>query len=324
VDGDERPYLIGGALTVESALSKEKILGHSSEQGLQSLEYTPTGFAGGDYDIPFAKLKINVVADRGIMVQDDLFRDTELKAKVTVVNTLEAPRILGNVDLIQGKMAFKDRVFQIQSANAVFDNPNITNPQFNLTATTEVSNTKVQLYASGRIPNKWKLDLSSNPAMSESEILSLLAVGNVETDPTKRIYGLSVDRSAVQQGEAAQMLLQSLDFNREVQEKTGLEFQLDEYANTLQGQSIFSRSVGETVSPKIIVKKRIGDRVTLSYGSTVGVDTNRSSEATAEFRLTNGLSLLGVWDSYEFETLEQQMDSQSSYGFDLKAQKRFR
>src|SRR6185437_9235907 len=99
-----------------------------------------------------------------------------------------------------------------------FDNPNVINPQFNLTATTDVSNTKIQIYASGR-PSKPKVDLTSNPTMAESEILSLLALGNAQTDASKRIGNIASDRSAVQQGEAASLLLQSLDFNREVQEK---------------------------------------------------------------------------------------------------------
>jgi hypothetical protein len=172
--------------------------------------------------------------------------------------------------------------------------------------------------------NKMKVDLTSNPSMSESEILSLLALGSVPTDSSKRL-GVATDRSAVQQGEAMDILLQSMDFNREVQEKTGFEFQFNEYENTLQGQSIFSRSANETtVSPKIVVKRRIGDRVTLSYGSTVGVDVNKQTEANAELHVTPGFSVIGVWDTYEFSDLQQRMDSQSSYGFDLKLQKRFK
>jgi hypothetical protein len=161
--------------------------------------------------------------------------------------------------------------------------------------------------------------------MAESEILSLLALGNLPTSASQKIANLGTDRSAVQQGEAASLLLQSLDFNREVQEKTGFEFQLNEYENTIQGQSIFSRNLTETtVAPKIVVTRRIGDRVTLSYGSTVGVDVNKQTEASAELHVTQGFSLIGIWDSYEFNNLQQKLDSQSSYGFDLKLQKRFK
>jgi hypothetical protein len=320
VNGEERPYLVDGSLVIDSAMSKENILGRKDEQGLKTLQYTPLNTSQGDLDVPLVKLKIDVLADHNVFVKNDLF-DLEMKAKLTLVNTLDAPRIIGTADMVQGKMTFKGRVFQIQSFNAVFDNPNVINPQFNLTGTTDVSNTKVQLYASGRV-SKWKLDLTSNPAMAESEILSLLAIGNSAT--SSKFANLGVNNTTAQQGEAAELVLESLDFNREVQEKTGLQFQLDEYSNTLQGQSVFSRSVTETVSPKIIVKKKLGDKVTLSYGSTVGVDTNRSTEASAEYSLTPGLSVLGIWDTYEFEDLEQRMDSQSSYGFDLKLQKRFK
>lgn len=324
VNGEDRPYLIDGALVVESALSKEKMIGSKQEEGLKSLQFAPANSGQLSLGNSLFKLKIDVNAENGIQVQNDLFFDTELKAHVTVVNTLEAPRILGSAELIQGKMKFKDRIFQVQSGSALFDNPNLINPQFNLSAATDVSNTKISLYASGR-PNKFKIDLTSNPAMNESEIISLLALGNLSSDATKRIAGISSDRSAVQQGQAASLLLQSMDFNREVEEKTGFEVQLNEYENTVQGQSIFSRSAGESmVAPKIVVKRRIGDRVTLSYGSTVGVDVNKQTEANAELRVSPGFSVIGVWDTYDFNDLQQKRDSQSSYGFDFRLQKRFK
>ena len=77
-------------------------------------------------------------------------RDVEVKAHVRIVNTLEAPRILGDAEVIQGKLVFKDRAFTIDSANVNFDSPTVINPSFNLVSSTDVNGIKVQLFASGR------------------------------------------------------------------------------------------------------------------------------------------------------------------------------
>jgi translocation and assembly module TamB len=326
VTGDDRPYLVSGSLVADGAVIHEKVMGQKQNAASQSLLYTPSasGRSGAtESDLPLFKLKIDVAAERGIMVQNDLF-DAEMKAHVSVVNTLAAPRILGSAEIVQGKLSFKDRQFQIQSAAAKFDNPAVIDPTFNMTATTDVGSTKVQLYASGR-PSNIKLDFTSNPAMSEPDILSLLALGSGTLDNRNKFAGVGTDRSQVQQGEAASLLLQSMDFNRDLQDKTGFEIQLDETVNPLQGQSIFNAKspTEQTAQPKIVVRRRIGNRLSLSYGSTVGVGANKQNDFNAELQLTPGFSAIGVYENYETQE-ETRKDTQSSYGIDLKVQKRFK
>ncbi len=318
VSGDRIPYLISGSTVVESALSREKVMQKRSGDSLKAARYTPPPTLARASDYPKFKLDIDVRADGNVVIQNDLF-DAVAKGHLKVVNTLDTPRILGNAELIQGKMIFKDRVFQIQSAAAEFDNPTVINPRFTLTANTDVSGIKVQLYASGNI-ERWKAELSSNPVMPESEIISLLALGMSASD-TRRLS--ASDRTVFEQGEAASLLLHSLDFNREVEEKTGVQIQLDETVNQLQGSSIFRpQSTAESAAaPKIVIRKKIADKVDLSYGSTVGVGAANQREVNAEVKVTPNLSVVGVWD--DFETLDTK-DKQTSYGLDVKLQKRFK
>ncbi len=321
VSGDQAPYLVAGDIDIDSALSKEKVLQGAQSTALKAVQYTPPPgtFKAGDY--PLFKLKINVRAEKNIIVQNELF-DAELKARLTIVNTLEAPRLLGNVDLVQGKMAFKGHNFQIQSMGANFDNPAVINPKVNLTARTEISGVKVQLYAAGTVDDSknLKVELTSTPAMSESDILSLLTIG-MTTNDTKRLS--SSDLAAVQQGEAASLLLNSLDFNREIADKTGLQLQLDESVNPYVGASVFNRqTAGETsVAPKIVVRKQVTRDVDVSYGSTVGVGSGSEQEVNVELKVSPAASFIGVWDNYQ--SLDTG-DRQTSYGLDFKLQKRFR
>ena len=263
------------------------------------------------------------------MIQNDLFRDVQAKGSLTLVNTLDAPKILGRVELIQGKILFKNHVFQIQNATADFDNPNIINPRFDLNATTEVNGVRIQMYATGRTDKTKdiKIELTSHPAMAESEILSLLAVGLTSVDAKKLN---STDLSTVQQGEAASLVLHSLDFNRDLEEKTGFQIQLDDTLNPRQGISAF-KSQGLTdsqISPQIIIRRKLGDRVSLSAGSTVGLGSNKYNQINLDYSVNNNMSVIGVYNNY---TISDSADLQStsnpsgySLGLDLKFQKRFK
>lgn len=328
VYGDRLPYSVDGSIGVESALLKENMLQQKATTSLNVVRFTPPPSLRRMADYPKFKLNIHVKSEGGIFVQNDLF-DAELKAQIQVINTIEVPRILGSVDVIHGYMIFKDRKFQIQSAAAVFDNPTLFNPRFNLSATTDMSWVKVQLYAAGRVGGEggrvskepWKIELSSNPSMPESEIISLLALGMTASE-TKKLN--SSDRAVLDQGGAASLLLHSLDFNREVENKTGFQVHLDESVNSQQGMSVSRPQTAGNESgaaPKIVIKKQVTKNIDVSYGSTVGVGASSQRQVNAEVKVTPGFSVIGVWDTYQGS---EATDRRTSYGMDLKLQKRFK
>jgi len=318
VHGNEIPYLVDGKITVDSALSTEKVFSQKSSGGVKAVQYGPPPSKNSDTGYPKFKLKIEVNADRGIFVKNNLF-DAEAKAHITVVNTLEAPRIIGFAEIVQGKILFKDKNFTVQSGSVEFDNPTLIDPILNLNANAEISGFKIQMLVSRRLSD-FKIDLSSTPVLPDSEILSLLTLGVTSSD-TKRLT--SNDRTVFEQGEAASLLLHSFDFNREVENKTGIQIQLDEAVNSQQGTSIFKaqNSAPDSAAPRLVIKRRIGKNLDFSYGSTLGVGSNNAKEVNGEIHVTPGLSVIGVWDNYE--TVDSQ-DNRTSYGLDLKLQKRFK
>ena len=105
-----------------------------------------------------------------------------------------------------------------------------------------------------------------------------------------------------------------------MQDKTGFEFQLGETINTKSGASIFSKQAESdiTAAPKIVIKRKIGKKVDLSYG--VGVSESARQEVNAEVELNPWMSIRGVFNSTEKISTQ---DNQS-YGMDLKFQKRFK
>jgi hypothetical protein len=319
VQGDSIPYFISGRLVVDQALSREKIA-NTRSPGFRTSRYSPDENSSSSLDRPLFQLGIDVSAPGKILVQNELM-DLEAKGEVKIVNTLELPRVVGKAQAVQGKILFKDRSFQIQSGWMEFDSPTVLNPRFEMIGNAEVANRKIQMYASGRL-DKYRIEFTSNPPMKENEILTLLALGVANNDA--RGVG-TVDRSAYQQGEAASLVLHSLDFNREVKNKTGFQIGVDQAVDTTIGQSIFRPRLSDTEptsTPKVVIRREFGKRFGILAGSTVGVGTNIQREFNAEMKVTPGFSVLGVWDTYEGANSDEAR--RNSYGFDLKLQKRFK
>jgi hypothetical protein len=320
VTGTERPYLVSGKILLENAVSREKIA-NARGPGLRAVQYMPPPSTTSSAAIPLFRLDIAVSAPGNIIVQNELM-DLEAKGELRIVGTIDNPRPLGLATAVQGKILFKDRAFQIQSGTMEFDNPTMINPRYEVLATTEVANRRIQLFTVGRLEGRSpRIEFTSNPPMAESDILNLLALG-VSGDDTRKFR--SNDRSAYEQGEAASLVLHSLDFNREVQNKTGFQIGVDEAVDDRTGTSAFSRATNAdtAAAPKIVIRRQIGKRVGVSAASTVGVGTSIQREVNAEVRVTNGLSVIGVWDTIEGATTED--PKQSSFGVDLKLQRRFK
>ena len=320
VTGTERPYLVSGKVLLENAITREKIA-NARGPGLRSVQYMPPPSSSSTSAIPLFRLDIAVSAPGNIIVQNELM-DLEAKGELRIVGTIDNPRPLGTAAAVQGKILFKDRTFQIISGSMEFDNPAVINPRYEVVAVTEVANRRIQLFSSGRFDEQ-KFEFTSNPPMAEPEILNLLALGVSGED--NRAKFRPNDRSAYEQGEAASLVLHTLDFNREVQNKTGFSVSVDEAVDDTRGTSAFSRAAqaDSATAPKIVIRRQLGERVGVSAGSTVGVGTSIQREVNAEVNVTKGLSVIGVWDTIEGATAEDS-SKRSSFGVDLKVQKRFK
>ena len=321
IQGNELPYLISGDLTSDSALSKEEFGGGSSGFGSNKVStYMPGTLGSGEAEESLFDLKINVKSDKGVLVKNSLM-DAEWSGKFTVVGNLDAPRAVGEANLIQGKLFFKDRQFNMQSGKVTFDNPTQINPRFSILSFADLNKTKINLSANGRL-NEWKLDLTSNPSLPPSEILSLLSLGFTSEELSRQA---SVNRSTINQTEAASVVLNSLNFNKDLESKTGFQVQLNEAQSSQIGNSL-AKAQGTSdqfASPKIVIRRRVGDNLSLSVGSTVGVGTNQQKEVNAEYSLSDSLSFQGVFNDFQIQS-PSISTRQTSYGADFKIQRRFK
>ena len=123
------------------------------------------------------------------------------------------------------------------------------------------------------------------------------------------------------------LVLHSLDFNRDLEDKTGFKVQLDESVNTQQGVSAFrpQSQVDSAAAPQITIRRKIGDRLSLSAGKTFGTGTVQSNQANLDLSVNRNLSITGVFNNYGTSgAADTQVNQQNSWGLDFKFQKRFK
>jgi hypothetical protein len=172
---------------------------------------------------------------------------------------------------------------------------------------------------SGR-SSQWKAEFSSTPFLSENEIFTVLSSGAVAAGGSRFV---NRDRSLVNQGEAASLILHSMDFSKDVQSKTGFQFDVEEAVDTQAATSIFRpQNLSENIAaPKVVLKRKVGRNMSFSFGSTVGVGSRNLREVNAEYKLSPGMSALGVWNNIEGVNTRE---SRTSFGLDLKLDQKFK
>jgi translocation and assembly module TamB len=246
--------------------------------------------------------------------------DGEFRGKVRLTGAPESPILFGEGNLVQGKVLFRDRPFILESVKVTFDDPYGMNPKFNASAVSEINQYKIRVLAYGK-SSSWKAEFNSTPYLPQNDIYSLLASGTLSSDGGNRFR--TRDRSYVNQGEAASLVLHSLDFGKDFQSKTGFQFDVEEAIDQQSARSIFSpqNRADNVAAPKLVIKRQVGRKIGLSFGSTVGVGNQVQREVNAEYRLNNSLSVLGVWNNIEEANTRE---TRTSFGLDLKLNRRFK
>jgi len=316
IKGDHPPYQISGALDVNQALWSQSF-SQSSGSSNRADRFAPVDSEKQSSSNLF-NLDLMVNAPQGFYVRNEVM-DGEFKGKVKLIGPPDNPKMLGEGQLVQGKVLFRDRPFILESAKVIFDDPFSLNPKFNAAAVSEINQYKIRVLAYGK-SSSWKAEFNSTPYLPEGEIFSLLASGLTSTENSRF---RTRDRSYVNQGEAASLVLHSMDFGKDVQNKTGFQFDVEEAVDAQSANSIFRpQSTSDNVAaPKLVIKRQVGRKIGIAFGSTVGVGNQVQREVNAEYKLNNSVSVLGVWNNIEEANTRE---TRTSFGLDLKLNRRFK
>ncbi|MEB3195716.1 MAG: translocation/assembly module TamB domain-containing protein [Candidatus Sericytochromatia bacterium] len=117
------------------------------------------------------------IPDR-FVVRNNIARG-ELRGDVLVLGTPGQPVAVGRVEARDAQFTFQERAYEVETATVDFIDPHQLVPYLNLAAKSTIQGVDVRLQATGT-PQKLKLDLSSTPMMSQTDILTLIATGQTQ------------------------------------------------------------------------------------------------------------------------------------------------
>lgn len=240
------------------------------------------------------RLNIRIIQDGDFMVDNNLAK-MNLNEDLTVIGNLASPNVTGRVSIKKGYVLYLDRKFDVQQGTFDFINPNKINPVINLTAQSTVKNYQEMQQTSYVITfsvtgpaDQAKINLSSEPALSQTDILALLTLGAT----TEQLAGTSPSGEGPSTSTILENRLESLSsytlsgmVTRRVGNLLGLQ-QL-----TIEG-NIFNLNSPQT--PMLIASKSISENVTITYRTSFGSLNEQSVQLN--YRVSNHFSVQGQTD----------------------------
>ncbi len=182
----------------------------------------------------------------------------------------EDPEIRGRLDVVRGYYAFYGKTFLLSRGYMRFLGVSPPDPNLDVTGTYRISGTDITLHLGGKV-SKTTLDLSSDPSLSRSDIISLLLFGRKASDLNR---SQSVELANTVYGYLGAEALRTL------KERFGRDIPLD-LLTIEQG--------GDTNGSALILGKYLTPRLFVVYRR--GWSGSAQNEVRIEYELLPGISV---------------------------------
>jgi translocation and assembly module TamB len=238
------------------------------------------------------EIDLRVVEDAPIRIANNLIdadvRIEDSERPFRIVGTDQRPGAIGTLFLPRGVVHFRNTDFDIRRGVIEFDDTYSFEPSFDVTGVTEIRrsadltspNWRITLHAHGTT-DAFRLDTSSEPELSEEDIVLLLTVGMTRAEADQLQAGNLTSTAALE----ALTAVTGLD--REVREAVQV---IDSFAVT----SRYSPRTGRA-EPHVSVGRRITDRVRLT--ASTSLSESRDVRASVEWRLDDQTSVQVSYDN---------------------------
>ena len=244
-----------------------------------------------------------------------------------VTGDIQAPEINTKLETVPNisKFKFKGHDFALnQGYVEIRDRGKNRFSDLKFTGVAKINEYDMKLDLSGSI-SKVNVDLSSEPALSKEDLLSLLTLG-VTSDMSKNLE--ASERRFVTTVGIGTLLVDQLKINEDLNSSLGVklsvqpEFKEDE-TQLIQGKSAVSDSSTSRLksATKIKINKQINRRVDVSLSSTVGGSLEQKQEMNINLNINRNFSLEGVYEVKPTE--DENTSTPNSLGADLKWRKSF-
>lgn len=219
-----------------------------------------------------------------------------VKPDLRLYGTYRNPLMSGRAAVDHGSVTFRKKSFDVEQGVIDFINPYKIDPEIDVKAVTRIRDWTIRLTISGTTDNL-KYALSSDPAETDADILSLLVFGKTARELTDGGSGSSAT--------PAQLLTAYLagELGNQAKEAAGIDL--------LEVEYVPSETEGEADRLKVTVGKELSRRVSVKYG----VETQNGeyvSTTTAEYKFLEEL------------LMRMSQDSKGNYGGEVSYRIEFR
>ncbi len=289
VTGPARGFTVTGGLDIvkmryQKALDVDAVL-KSLQKRTSSLGPTPASVSE-ELRQPWVIWDVNVHFG-DVRVENNLAK-ARLLGDVRLTGTDLRPGLLGRVELAEGSQAFfRNNPFTISQGQIEFQDATSIAPVFEVQAQTQVREYVVKLHAFGKVEDPQVL-LSSEPALVEGDIVSLLTLGF-----TSRDRDTAATASA---GLAAEALLNVSGLDRQLQRFLPSNPVLRDLS--LRVATTYNDATRQAEPTANLESKFLSEQ--LKIGMTQPV-SGRGTRARAEYRFDDRLSAQAQWDNENSE-----------------------
>lgn len=216
---------------------------------------------------------------------DNNLVNAEIRGDLRVTGTQQRPGLLGTLTVSDARARLRSTEFNIDSGVVTFTDRTRIRPSFDLRAETRVREFTVNVVASGT-PQQPRLLLSSEPPLSEADILMLLTLGVTSFDLDRAdaasLSGFLVDAAynASGIGDQVRRLMPSNVLMRDA------TFRMTSSYSEISGQI---EPIAQFETNFLLEGLKLRAQTSLMGG--------RGRRAQAEYRLDEGISAQAQWDS---------------------------
>lgn len=307
--GNWFPFILSGTYYVHGGFVDKELTDDNAALNLKQSSYLPKAILQSAFE-PIL-LDINVILDKPLIVKNSMV-DGTVVGNLQIHGAPTQPILGGKISAENGsKIVFKDKSFDVLTANVQFNNSVEINPDLYVSARSRIGDYDVNVLVQGTGKNPL-VRMSSTPPLSEQDIVSLIALGV----PTQRYDKQGAPDQQEQFSGLAAGVLTQIQPVKKLQQSAGVEIQFSSSYDDKQ-----------VAVQKVTISKKISDKVRASASRITGKTT--SQEYALKYSLTDNISAIGRYESRQPNENSNNIDgtskdSQSIFGLDLDFKREFK
>lgn len=299
VQGSPEALTLAGKLHVLRASYTEKVDLEKSILEFKRRRATPKPYDKAD---EWLRFDVELLVDGDARVDNDLVKGN-VKGDVTLTGSLAAMGLIGTLAMTPGSRAtLRGNEFNLSQVVVDFVDRHRIFAKFDVHGEAQVRDYQVFLHYYGTLEDP-QLQLTSNPALTQQDVLALLSLGITTRDTAATSSAGGIATAA-----AAQALFSASGLDDQMKRFLPREGPFKDIS--MRVTSAYSEGSGQ-VEPRAEIEGKIADRLRLRYQAPIS--GARGQRAQAELKLGAHSSLQYQWDNDNPDVM-----TGGDHGLDLK------